>query len=406
MATCPIQQESADNLTDVRKAAVHPNPYPYYARLAVGKPFYREEATNAWIASNAATVKAVLTSPLCLTRPAGRVVPELMAGTATADIFGNLVRMAEGEAHCPLKSSINAAIECLDMGRIGELTYRRARELALEIEPELSRAHLTKFIYALPVEVIARSIGVPPDRVSQVAQWANAYGTATAAAVTGVPAPSAAVMEAGNKASQHLLDYFAVLSKSPSDDDGVLAQMTRAAALSQRPNAASIVVNAIGLMAQGFAATASLIGATLLALGQHRELRARTQAGDRPVLDQVIQEVLRCDPVTQSLPRFVGRDGMIGEQSVRRGEMIIAVLAAANRDPLLNADPNRFDIARSDRKYLEFGAGIHACAAGSMATMIAKAGVEVLLARGLRFDELVSQVSYRPSLYVRMPIFH
>jgi cytochrome P450 len=157
-------------------------------------------------------------------------------------------------------------------------------------------------------------------------------------------------------------------------------------------------------MAQGFAGTSALIGSTLVALARHPGVLAAARR-DRALLGQVIQEVLRFDPVTHSTLRFVARDGFVAGQAMQANDMIIVTLAAASRDPALNPDPDRFDIFRDHRRYLEFGAGVHACPSGLLATMIAEAAVNELLDRGTEVDSLGARVTYRPSAHVRMPVF-
>jgi cytochrome P450 len=119
---------------------------------------------------------------------------------------------------------------------------------------------------------------------------------------------------------------------------------------------ADIIANAIGYLLQGYAATASLIGLTLLALARRPLLRAKVETR-RALLRDVIQEVLRCDPTTNSTFRFMARSGVVAGQEMRQGDMTIVLIAAANRDPALNPKADRFEISRQGRKYLEFGAG-------------------------------------------------
>ena len=126
---------------------------------------------------------------------------------------------------------------------------------------------------------------------------------------------------------------------------------------------------------------------------------------DRRLLAELVQEVLRRDPVTQSTPRFVTEDTEIAGQSMRAGDMIIVSLAAANRDPAFNAEPNRFVLERKDRRYLEFGAGAHACAGVQIARLIAEIAIELLLERKIDLSGIGKQVSYRPSAHIRMPVF-
>ncbi|MFX5999301.1 hypothetical protein ABTF05_23260, partial [Acinetobacter baumannii] len=75
------------------------------------------------------------------------------------------------------------------------------------------------------------------------------------------------------------------------------------------------------------------------------------------------------------------------------------------RDPALNPEPDRFDIARTDRRYLEFGAGAHACPADRFVVLIVEIAVDHLLSRGVPWGRLESSLSYAVSGHVRTPLF-
>lgn len=248
-------------------------------------------------------------------------------------------------------------------------------------------------------------VGVPPNRVVEVGQWVGAFGAASAAAVTGVPAATDGLMAQGAEASRKLLSLFGELAgQLSSDDRHLLAVMLRAAEAADQPDREHTIANAIGLLAQGFAATSALIGGALLALARSEEIR-RAVTNERQLIRQLVQEVLRCDPVTQSTPRFVTEDVKLANKVLRAGEMVIVSLAAANRDPALNIEPNRFELHRKDRRYLEFGAGPHACAGTLLAPLIVEIAIERLLERGVSLIGLTGHVTYRPSAHLRMPTF-
>lgn len=224
---------------------------------------------------------------------------------------------------------------------------------------------------------------------------------ATASAATGV---HAALFARGNHAAQALIDLVGALRKNSGARGPLLDRLVQEARRTGCDNDADIVANAIGYLLQSYAATASLIGLTLLALARRPSLRAQVEA-DRAWLREVIQEVLRCDPTTNSTLRFMARDGAIAGQDMQQGDMIIVLIAAANRDGALNGEPDRFDIARQDRKYLEFGAGAHACPADKFAPLIAMIAIDHLLTRGIPFERLESSLSYTASGHIRTPLF-
>jgi cytochrome P450 len=89
---------------------------------------------------------------------------------------------------------------------------------------------------------------------------------------------------------------------------------------------------------------------------------------------------------------------------MREGDGILVLLAAVNRDPVANPDPDRFEALRQDRRIFTFGAGGHACPGEALAATIAAAGVEALLTAGLDLAELAGPVAYRASGNLRIPL--
>lgn len=67
--------------------------------------------------------------------------------------------------------------------------------------------------------------------------------------------------------------------------------------------------------------------------------------------------------------------------------------------------PERFDADRRERRHFEFGTGVHACPARTLAPLLAQVAVEHLLRRGAALDELAASVSYAASPHVRTPLF-
>ena len=90
-------------------AASHPAPYPYYAALRQ-RPVLRDESTGLWIATTAASVRAVLAHPAARVRPPREPVPEALVGTAAGAVYGQLVRTTDGTSQQATKAAIEAAL--------------------------------------------------------------------------------------------------------------------------------------------------------------------------------------------------------------------------------------------------------------------------------------------------------
>jgi cytochrome P450 len=370
--------------TDPIAAVTHLDPYPFYADLVAHRPLYRDEALRLWVAPSAAAVTAVLTSDLCRVRPPSEPVPAALLGSPAAEIFRHLVRMNDGPGHCPFKQAVAAALDSLDPARVAAESRRWARELDSQ--------DLADFAFRLPVTVVASLLGVPEDSLDQTVRWMRSFVPALA------PGCDPEVLEQGKAAAGDLLDFFRSLPAS----EGLLTTLGREARRLGRGDDSVIIANGIGLMFQAHDATAGLIGNTLLALASHPE--AYDQITDNPsLLSEAVLETQRFDPPVQNTRRFVARDGIVAGQTMQEGDAILVVLAAANRDPSVNPNPDRFDLFRKDRRTFTFGAGVHACPGEKLATAIAQVGIEQALRSGLDLERFAADRAYRPSVNGRIP---
>ncbi|MGH9769891.1 MAG: cytochrome P450 [Blastocatellia bacterium] len=139
-------------------------------------------------------------------------------------------------------------------------------------------------------------------------------------------------------------------------------------------------------------------------MASHSEVCNQVKA-DPGLLRPVIQEVLRYDSPVQNTRRFLAQDGLVAGEKMKAGDAILVILAAANRDPSVNPNPERFDVFRKERRIFTFGVGPHACPGEALATTIAKAGVERLIVSGLALERLAETMTYRASANTRIPLF-
>ncbi len=350
-------------------AVTHPDPYAYYRDLVARRPVYREAALGLWAVASAAAVTSVLTSELCRVRPPTEPVPKALVGSPAGEVFGALVRMNDGAAHLRLKPGVSATLAMLDPGAVAGHARRHAATLAASLT-------LDDFMHRLSAYVLASLLGVADARLAKAAEWAGSLARCFA------PGATAEQLEAGKGAA------------------GELVALVR----SLGPTADAVVANRVGFLFQAYDATAGLMGNTLVTLGRHSEVAAGWRA-DAAARHAVVGEVVRFDPPVQNTRRFVAADGVVAGQPMKAGDAVLVLLAAANHDPAANASPERFDPQRRERTVFTFGRGPHACPGEAIATAIATAGVEALLAAGVDPAPLARDVRYRPSANARIPAF-
>jgi len=109
---------------------------------------------------------------------------------------------------------------------------------------------------------------------------------------------------------------------------------------------------------------------------------------DRSLLPQAIEEGLRLEPPLLITARGVTRDTEIDGVKIPAGSMVTPMIGAANRDPAVFADPDRFDIFRDPHQHISFGHGVHVCLGMHLARLETRVALDVLLDRlpNMRLD--------------------
>lgn len=378
---------------DVLAAASHPDPYPYYRQLRETQPVYFDEALDLWVVTSAAAVTAIFNEPGFYVRPGGQVVPAALQATEIGAIFGSLVRMTDGEYQRQMKHAVATALEQTDRRQLQALIDAGIQDLAIRSNDLLSQG-LHDAMYRLPAYVIASLLGIEAAALRQAVELTGYFVTALSATAT------TAQIERGSAATTTLLAMFEAQAARPKGRQSSVFRQLLAQALEAGFEPAQVTANAIGFLMQTFDATAGLIGNGFLAL-QHSAAPATI-----PHWSPFLAEVLRYDPPVQNTRRFATHYIEIGGQPILAEEVVLLVLAAANRDPLLNPDPDAFRMKRSKRHLLTFGHGAHLCPGNLLAMTVAETVLSALWSKWRETTaahQFAETVSYRPLPNIRIP---
>lgn len=356
-------------------AATHADPYPYYAELRAEGGLTFHHGTKLWVASSARAVCAVLAHPDCRVRPVQEPVPKAIADGMAGKVFGQLMRMNDGEAQRCSRSAIEPPLGLIDLEEVKALVA--ARLITNDADG------LYKAMFRGPVCVVAALLGFTPAQARTISELTADFAACLS------PLSNDLQLAAAHRAAEQLHGYFIELLTEPNP---FLADIQQR--FSGEKNA--LIANLIGLCSQTFEATAGLIGNALVALKRQPELR------DVPV-DSLLAEIQRFDPSVQNTRRFVANTCEIDGVLFEAGDVILVLLASANRDPALNANPDQFLPDRPNRRSFTFGSGRHQCPGQLLAMTIAGATVGEVLAHDIDLGRLAWH--YRPSLNGRIPLF-
>jgi P450-derived glycosyltransferase activator len=228
----------------------------------------------------------------------------------------------------------------------------------------------------LPIAVITDLLGIPDADVDDFAR----YGTVIGSALDGIRSLShASRLQAANAELTTLFDsLFALRRREPADD--IVSRVVAAEGDQVEPG--EMLPMCVLLLVAGFETTVNLIGNAVNALLDHPEQWEALCADPAAMAERAIEETLRFDPPVQRTMRVALEPLELEGKPVRRGQWVVTLIGAANRDPETYADPDRFDIQREQTAdHLAFSSGIHYCIGQPLARLEATIALQALAAR-------------------------
>jgi cytochrome P450 len=224
----------------------------------------------------------------------------------------------------------------------------------------------------IPTVIVAEMLGVPKERHLDFRRWSHAIVSNHA-----YGHEDSAGLEIMRRASDELNAYLndeIDRHRRERPDDLITAMLAMPDMTEEEARSTAIL-----LLIAGYDTTAKLMANCLVALEQHPDQR-RLVAEDHSLVPAAIEEVLRWSSVAQVGPRRVMRETVIADTKLATGDVVGALLAAANRDPARWPEPGRFDVRRDAKSHLGLGFGPHLCLGAPLARLETKVALERLLA--------------------------
>jgi hypothetical protein len=223
--------------------------------------------------------------------------------------------------------------------------------------------------------VIGQLLGFPAEDYAKLKKWSDDFAAALAIS----PTEEQVARSAQSRSEMHV--YFDQVAedirRNPRE---CLINTLLNLPEENKMTPLELFANSALLVAAGHETTTNLIGNGMLALLRNPE-QLKLLIEKPELIESAVEEMLRFDSPIQWTARQAGVDVEIGGQLIRRGDMVLGCVGAANRDPEQFAEPERFDITRENNKHLSFGQGIHYCIGATLARMEAQVAIGTLLRR-------------------------
>ena len=370
-------------LVDMRDPAFRSEPHPLLHAMR-GRGRVERDVVGIWMATHHADCSAGLRSNQ-LSREISRSPGYAQLRPFVADSMlertcERWMLLNDPPVHTRLRRLVNAAFKPAVVEALRARVAAITEELlaALPTAPGATFDLMPALAQPLPVRVICDVLGLPPEDFGQTKQWADAL------ALIVEPVIRRAERVAADRAATEMVDYLRghiARHRASGERDDLLGTLVAAhdagnGSLSED----ELLGNLILLFVAGHETTTNLLGNGLLTLLRHPEAMAQLRA-EPARLPGAVDEMLRFESSVNMVARHVVAPYAIGDTVVPAGEVIFFMTGAANRDPAVFADPDRFDIGRSPNPHLAFGAGIHYCVGAPLARMEAEVAFAQLLSR-------------------------
>lgn len=297
------------------------------------------------------------------------------------DVLDRWFVFMDGDEHRRLRSVLARPLRALAGPATRERLMRQSHAL-IDRYAAGTVDLLPTYAYPFPVIAMAELIGFPQSDHPRLIAWAQTF-------IQVFDLRNDHVVRAVRKAFEEFFDYLrsclAARAGGPSDDLlGVLERAAAEGAITHN----ELLCSAALLLLAGAETTPTLIGNSILLLLSHPDACEAVRA-DENLAPGAVDEVMRFESPVQLTGRQALRDFEVGGKPIARGDYVVALYGAANRDPSQFADPHRFDIRRSPNRHLGFGTGVHACVGAALGHVIGQVAVTTLLERlpGMRLDE-------------------
>ncbi|WP_337190965.1 cytochrome P450 [Qipengyuania algicida] len=365
---------------------LHRDPYPVFADIRERDPLHRAEF-GYWVVSRHEDVRGVLMNREDFGQGDFTENVRLFYGPEF-DVMGQpaykwlseVFLMQDPPHHTRVRGLVTGALTA----RLVRAMEPRIREIADGLIDKMiaqgSADLITDFAYQLPVRVMCDMLGIDPDDSrlpAVIAAIAQSFIVFEARALTPDELTTA------NQEIGVLQDFFEWLfaDRMTSPRNDLATALVQSGGKEDSLSHDELVTVAIGLFGAGFETTAHMIGNGVLSLSRVPDQWRSLVSDPQRLAPGTVDETLRYESSLIATYRTALRDTQLRGEPIVAGEKVLTLIGAANRDPRVFDNPDRFDIQRDSKKHMSFGGGIHFCAGAELARLEGRIAFEQLARR-------------------------
>lgn len=355
------------------------NPYPLYHRLRTEAPVHWDPYLHAWVVTRYTDIVFVLHQFSAKSAP----TPEQLAAMGmpelgpVAQVMVRQMLFLDAPAHTRLRGLASMAFT---PARVEALRSHIQEIVDKLMAPLISAGHMdviADLAAPLPAIVTSEMLGVPTTDHNQLKRWSEDF-----AEVFGNFQHNPDRVSRTLQCVEEMNAYFreAIRRCRTRPREGLVNSLLTAEIDGDRLTEEEVIANCIVTMVGAQETTTNLIGNGVVSLLRNPDQLQRLRQNPA-LIPSAVEELLRYESPSQRTARIAPEDSELGGKRIRKGQAVIVVMAAGNRDPERFADPDRLDIGRRDNRHLAFGWASHFCFGAALARIEGQLAFDAIVNR-------------------------
>lgn len=363
--------------------AYRANPYPTYAALRAAGPMHWSDEFfgGAWLLTQHDDIDFVLKDPrFSAVRTGGWVTgSQIERGEFTAfqQLFARALLFIDPPDHTRIRRLLNAGFRAEALADLAPRIEQITRELLDALPPDQPFDFIQAVARPLPVRVISAMMDIPAEHHAQLLAWSDDL-----ADFLGSAAPNHEQTRRAQLCTLAMGRLFEQLAEQRRQQPGndLISRLVEGEANGDIQSQAEFLAQCVMLLFAGHETTRNALGNGLLALLQHPD-QWQLLREEPEFMSSAVRELLRFDSPVQYTGRRVTTELELHGQHLKRGDSVVALVGAANRDPSRYEEPDTLDITRREGSSLTFGSGPHVCIGAALTRLETETVLRELMRR-------------------------
>ncbi len=403
--TAAMQEGFVSRELDIVGPEAVRDPHGYFGALRDEAPIIWDTKSRSWVVTGYSQVTQALRDdrnfssdrirPFIAQKLSG---PDTDPGIRAAfDVLADWLVFNDKPKHLRLRMLINQAFMSKAMERLTGRFADLFDEVIAAAPDEGAIDLLSEVTVPFSASVISEMLGVPPEDRHLFADWHRLFGP-----IIGASLADSGKYDSLSEGVSRLVAYVRSLIERYRNEpgDNLLSELIKAGDEGDALTEAEIIATCTLVLFAGSETTANLIANAMLALLRNPDQMEMLRNGAVEI-DLAVEEFLRFDGSGKAITRLVRTDTDVLGVPMKAGQRVFLILAAANHDPSVFAQPDRLILNRQgERSHLAFGFGLHSCMGLQLARLEARIAIPGILAKWSRI-ELAGELEWHPQLLSR-----